>query len=152
VETGIDPGDLRLAQKAMRELGADVSVIKDAGYQAGLLLVARALPLVPVKTGRLKANVVPLRLLYGGGAEVAGTKVPYANPIHWGWAIVGATHKGTFKVGAGGTTRGSLKVGSFRNIKPQPFFSEALGYTKEEIFKTYDRLMQEYIDKLPGSK
>jgi hypothetical protein len=140
VETGIDPGDLRLAQKAMRELGADTSVIKDAGYQAGLILVARALPLVPVKTGRLKANVVPLRLVFGGGAEVAGRKVPYANPIHWGWAVVSYKHKGT------------LKPGTYRGIKPQPFFSEALGYTKEEIFKTYDRLMQEYIDKLPGSK
>lgn len=140
METGIDPGDLRLAQKAMRELGADTSVIKDAGYQAGLILVARALPLVPVKTGRLKANVVPLRLVFGGGAEVAGRKVPYANPIHWGWAVVSYKHKGT------------LKPGTYRGIKPQPFFSEALGYTKEEIFKTYDRLMQDYIDKLPGSK
>jgi len=140
VETGIDPGDLRLAQKAMRELGADTSVIKDAGYQAGLILVARALPLVPVKTGRLKANVVPLRLVFGGGAEVAGRRVPYANPIHWGWAVVSYKHKGT------------LKPGTYRGIKPQPFFSEALGYTKDEIFKTYDRLMQEYIDKLPGSK
>jgi hypothetical protein len=140
VETGIDPGDLRLAQKAMRELGADTSVIKDAGYQAGLILVARALPLVPVDTGRLKANVVPLRLVFGGGAEVAGRKVPYANPIHWGWAVVSYKHKGT------------LKPGTYRGIKPQPFFSEALGYTKEEIFKTYDRLMQDYIDKLPGSK
>lgn len=140
METGIDPGDLRLAQKAMRELGADTSVIKDAGYQAGLILVARALPLVPVKTGRLKANVVPLRLVFGGGAEVAGRRVPYANPIHWGWAVVSYKHKGT------------LKPGTYRGIKPQPFFSEALGYTKDEIFKTYDRLMQEYIDKLPGSK
>jgi hypothetical protein len=140
VETGIDPGDLRLAQKAMRELGADTSVIKDAGYQAGLILVARALPLVPVKTGRLKANVVPLRLVFGGGAEVAGRRVPYANPIHWGWAVVSYKHKGT------------LKPGTYRGIKPQPFFSEALGYTKDEIFKTYDRLMQDYIDKLPGSK
>ena len=140
METGIDPGDMRLAIKAMRELGADTSVIKDAGYQAGLLLVARALPLVPVKTGRLKANVVPMRLLYGGGAQVAGSKVPYANPIHWGWAVVGPKHKG------------KRKVGTYVGIKPQPFFSEALGYTKEEILKTYDRLMQEYIDKLPGAK
>ena len=140
METGIDAGDMRLAIKAMRELGADTSVIKDAGYQAGLLLVARALPLVPVKTGRLKANVVPMRLLYGGGAQVAGNKVPYANPIHWGWAVVGPKHKG------------KRKVGTYVGIKPQPFFSEALGYTKEEILKTYDRLMQDYIDKLPGAK
>ena len=139
METGIDAGDMRLAVRAMRELGADVSVIKDAGYEAALILVARAMPLIPVKTGRLKANARPLRLLYGGGAEVAGKAVPYANPIHWGWAVVSAKHKGV------------LKPGTYRGIPPQPFFSEALGYTKEEIFKTYDRLMQEYIDKL-GNK
>lgn len=141
METGIDPGDMKLAIKAMRELGADQSVIKEAGYQAGLLLVARAMPLVPVKTGRLKANIVPLRLLYGGGAQVAGSKVPYANPIHWGWVVVGKNTKSK-----------KLKVGTYRGIKPQPFFSEALGYTKEEIFKTYERMMQDYINQLPGSK
>lgn len=141
METGIDPGDYKLAIKAMRELGADESVIKDAGYQASLILVARAMPLIPVKTGRLKANVVPRRLLYGGGAQVAGSKVPYANPIHWGWAVVGTNTKSK-----------KLKVGTYRGIPPQPFFSEALGYTKEEIFNTYNRLMQDYINKLPGSK
>lgn len=139
METGIDPGDMRLAIKAMRELGADVSVIKDAGYQAGLILVARAMPLIPVKTGALKAGARPLRLVNGGGAQVAGSLIPYANPIHWGWAVVSAKHKGV------------RKSGTYVGIKPQPFFSEALGYTKEEIFKTYDRLMQDYINKLPGA-
>jgi hypothetical protein len=140
VETGIDPGDLRLAIKAMKELGADTSVIREAGYESGVILLARALPLIPVKTGRLKANAKPLRLLYGGGAQVAGNIVPYANPIHWGWAVVSAKHKG------------KLRPGTYRGIPPQPFFSEALGYTKEEIFKNYERLMQDYINKLPGSK
>lgn len=140
METGIDPGDMRLAIKAMRELGADVSVIKDAGYEAGVILVARAIPLIPVKTGALRAGARPLRLVNGGGAQVAGSKVPYANPIHWGWAVVGPKHKG------------KRKTGTYVGIKPQPFFSEALGYTKEEIFRTYDRLMQDYINKLPGAK
>ena len=140
METGIDAGDLRLAVKAMRELGADVSVIKDAGYQAGQILVAKSMPLIPVKTGALKSSAKPIRALYGGGAQIDGRKVPYANAIHWGWLVVGSKHEG------------KLKPGTYRGIKPQPFFSEALGYTKEEIFKTYDRLMQEYINKLPGAK
>ena len=139
METGIDAGDLRLAIKAMRELGADDSVIKDAGYQAGLILLNRAQPLIPVKTGALKANAKARRITNGGGVQVSGSTVPYANPIHWGWLVVGSKHKG------------SRKPGTYVGIRPNPFFSEALGYTKEEIFATYDRLMQDYINKLPGA-
>ena len=139
METGIDAGDLRLAIKAMRELGADVSVIKDAGFQAGQILVNRARPLIPVKTGALRSNAKARRITNGGGAQVSGAVVPYANPIHWGWLVVGAK------------TKSNLKPGTYRGIKPQPFFSEALGYSKKEIFETYDRLMQDYINKLPGA-
>jgi hypothetical protein len=139
VETGIDRGDLAIALKAMKELGADNSVIEDAGLQSALILVNRARPLIPVKTGRLAANAQPVGLVRGGQARVLGSRVPYANPIHWGWLVVSANHKGT------------LKPGTYRGIAPQPFFSEALGYSKEEIFRTYDRLMQDYINKL-GAK
>lgn len=140
METGIDRGDLNLALKAMAELGADTSVIKEAGYQASLVMLERALPLIPVKTGRMKSNAKPRRLLKGGGTIISGTQVPYANPIHWGWLVVSYRHKGT------------LKPGTYRGIAPQPFFSDALGYSKEEILKTYDRLMQDYINTLGAKK
>lgn len=140
METGIDSGDLRLAIKAMQELGADTSVIKDAGQASAEILLNRALPLIPVKTGALKSNAKTRRLTVGGGVQVSGARVPYANPIHWGWLYVSPKHKGT------------LKSGTYRGIKPQPFFSEALGYTKEQIFKTYETLMQNYINRLPGAK
>lgn len=139
METGIDAGDLRLAIKAMQELGADNSVIKDAGQAAAQILLDRARPLIPVKTGALKGAAKTRRLTVGGGVQVSGSLIPYANPIHWGWLYVGAR------------TKSKLKVGTYRGIKPQPFFSEALGYTKDEIFKTYDRLMQDYINRLPGA-
>ena len=140
METGIDPRDVRLAVKAMEELGADRSVIRDAGQRAAEILLQRSLPLIPVKTGALKSNAKTGRLLIGGSVRVLGSTIPYGNPIHWGWAVVGA--KTRSKV---------LKVGTYKGIKPQPFFSEALGYTKDEIFKTYDGLMQDYINKLPGA-
>ena len=140
METGIDAGDLRLALKAMKELGADTSVIKDAGQKAAEILLRRSIPLIPVKTGALQNAAQTKRLEFGGAVTVRRKQIPYANPIHWGWLVVGAK------------TRGNLKPGTYRGIKPQPFFSEALGYTREEIFKTYNRLMREYINKLPGSK
>lgn len=140
METGIDKGDLAIALKAMKELGADQSVIKAAGLESATILVRRAKSLIPVKTGRLLSAAEPVGLVRGGQARVRGSRVPYANPIHWGWLVVSASH------------RGSLKPGTYRGISPQPFFSEALGYSKEEIFKTYDRLMQDYINTLGAKK
>jgi hypothetical protein len=140
VETGIDEGDLRLALRAMKELGADQSVIKDAGEKSAQILLDRARPLIPVKTGALRNAAKTKRVALGGAVTVTKKQIPYANPIHWGWLVVGSK------------TKGKLKPGTYRGIKPQPFFSEALGYTRDEIFKTYDRLMREYIDKLPGAK
>jgi hypothetical protein len=133
VETGIDEGDLRLAIRAMKELGADREVIRDAGQQAAQILLNRARPLIPVKTGRLRDAAETGRLDVGGTVRVRRSVVPYANPIHWGWIY-------------------DKKRFIYRGIKPQPFFTEALGYTREEIFATYERLMQKNINNLPGVK
>ena len=133
METGIDEGDLRLAIKAMKELGADMSVIKDAGQEAAQILLDRARPLIPVNTGALRDAAETGRLNVGGSVRVRGTIIPYANPIHWGWIY-------------------DKKRFIYRGIKPQPFFTEALGYSREEIFATYERLMQKNINNLPGAK
>ena len=42
-----------------------------------------------------------------------------ANPIHWGWGK--------------------------RNIRPQPFFVRALGYTRSEIYDNYFKQMEKLI-------
>lgn len=133
METGIDEGDLRLALKAMKELGADTKVIRDAGQKAAQILLDRSIPLIPVNTGALRDAAETHRLNVGGSVRVRGNKIPYANPIHWGWIY-------------------DKKRFIYRGIKPQPFFSEALGYSREEIFATYTRLMQENINNLPGAK
>jgi hypothetical protein len=139
VETGISVEGLALTNKAMKELGASREVITNPGYRAAEILIRAALPLVPVKTGALKSSVRPRRTTLGASVQAGKQAVPYANPIHWGWAVVSTRHKG------------KLKPGTYRGIPPQPFFSEALGYTKEEIFNTYEKLMREAIDNLPGA-
>jgi hypothetical protein len=139
VETGIYVEGLALTNKAMKELGASREVITNPGYRAAEILIRAALPLVPVKTGALKSSVRPRRIQKGASVQAGKQAVPYANPIHWGWAVV--SHR----------TKSSLKPGTYRGIPPQPFFSEALGYTKEEIFNTYEKLMREAIDNLPGA-
>jgi hypothetical protein len=123
----------------MKELGASREVITNPGYRAAEILIRAALPLVPVKTGALKTSVKPRRIQNGASVQAGSKAVVYANPIHWGWAVVSYRHKG------------KLKPGTYRGIPPQPFFSEALGYTKEEILNTYEKLMRDAINNLPGA-
>ncbi len=140
MEAGLKVEGLALTSKAMKELGASRKVITDPGYRAAEILIRAALPLVPVKTGAMKASVRPRRIQNGASVQAGTSAVVYANPIHWGWAVVSYR------------TRSKLKPGTYRGIPPQPFFSDALGYTKEEIFNTYEKLMREAIDNLPGAK
>lgn len=139
METGIVVENLNTTIKALKELGASREVITNPGYRAAEILVRAALPLVPVKTGALKASVRPRRIQAGASVQAGKKAVPYANPVHWGWAVVSTAH------------RGVLKPGTYRGIKPNPFFSEALGYTKDEIFANYEKLMREAINNLPGA-
>jgi hypothetical protein len=139
--TGVSVEGLDVTLKAMRELGANNKTLSEPGYQASLILIRAALPLVPVRTGALKSTVRPKRTVRGASVQAGSPSVPYANPIHWGWAVVGSNTKSK-----------KLKVGTYRGIKPQPFFADALGYTQDEILGNYERLMKEAIDNLPGAK
>jgi hypothetical protein len=139
VETGIEVKDLGLTITALKELGADTKSLVEPGYQAAELLIRKAKPLIPVRTGKLSNAAKPRKIQRGGSVMVSGATVPYANPIHWGWLVVSTAHKG------------KLKPGTYRGIKPNPFFSEALGYSKDEILRTYERAMQKLINQLPGA-
>ena len=139
MEAGIKVENLTTTIKAMKELGASREVLTEPGYQAALILIRQAKSLVPVKTGALSASMRPRRIQSGGSVQAGGKRVPYANPIHWGWKVVSTAH------------RGKLKPGTFRGIRPQPFFSEALGYSQQEILDNYERLMRQTIDNLPGA-
>ena len=138
--TGIEVKDLGLTLKALRELGAANKELQEPGIQAAEVLIRKSKTLVPVRTGRLSAGMKPRRIQRGASAMVSCAQVPYANPIHWGWLVVSYSHKGT------------LKPGTYKGIRPQPFFSEALGYSRDEILQTYERAMQKLIDQLPGAK
>lgn len=130
---------LRDLQRSLKSVGADKTEIAQANYEAAETLIRAALPRVPVLSGRLKTSLRPART-QGSAVARAGNngRLGYAAPIHWGWARVGSSHKGVL------TPNGK---GAFRNIEPQPFFSEALGYTYQEILANYNRNMQGLVNK-----
>jgi len=100
-------------------------LLKPLEKESGEIVANEARTLVPVRTGALRDTIRVGATARGKITILAGNNrsgrsgVPYANPIHWGW----------FK----------------RHIAPQPFFAKALGYTREEIYDTYFRQLEELI-------
>lgn len=122
---------LRETVRSLEALGADKTEVVDAGFQAAQTLIREATPLVPVRSGRLRNSLRPGRIKLGAIARAGSSRVPYANPIHWGWFV-------------------DKNTGVRRNVLPQPFFSKALGYTYEQIIADYNRNMQQLVDKYLG--
>ena len=123
--SGIKVTNLREINKALRNIGTPNDAIKKAGKESGELVANEARSLVPVRSGALRNSIRVSALLSGKVSVSAGNNrttksgIPYANPIHWGW----------FK----------------RNIKPQPFFVKALGYTRAEVYKNYFKQVEKLI-------
>jgi len=120
---GIKVKGLSASIRALQAIGVPDSAIKEAGTRSGELVANEARAIVPVRTGSLRNSIRVSKALRKVTISAGNNKrVPYANPIHWGW----------FK----------------RNIKPQPFFVKALGLTRDEVYQNYYKS----LDKLIASK
>lgn len=119
--SGIKVKGLKSSIKALQAIGVDAAEIKQAGNDAGEIVAREARNLAPVRSGRLRSTIRTSKALNRVTVSAGNNgKVPYANPIHWGW----------FK----------------RNIKPQPFFIKALGITREEVYQNYYRSINRLIE------
>lgn len=121
-------------------MGTDRKTIAAANRESGLIVLESAKRNAKFKYGAGHKHVYKhqrgtgklLRSLQvtTRGARVyvkgGGTRVPYANPIHWGWFY----DKNNF-----------IK----KRIMPNPFLSRALGYNKQEILATYKRNLDKLI-------
>ena len=118
--SGIKVKGLRSSLKALQAIGVDAKDIKSAGNDAGEIVAREARNLAPVRTGSLRSTIRTSKALNKVSVSAGNNgRVPYANPIHWGW----------FK----------------RNIKPQPFFVKALGITRDEVYQNYYRSIDRLI-------
>lgn len=127
---GIKVRNLREIERSLGAIGAPKAEIKEAAKEAGEIIANEARGLVPVRSGKLRESikVVPQaggRLVVRAGSPV---RVPYANPIHWGWFY----DKDNF-----------IK----KNIKPNPFFAKALKIKRDQVYETYFRNMNDLINK-----
>lgn len=124
--------------KLLKEVGAPDEAVKQANLEIGNIVVNQAKTATRFKyTSRSYRNRTPGALLKtvrasgaGGKATImAGKKsVPYAGPVHWGWFY-------------------DKKRMIQRNIEPNPFLANALGYKRDEIIATYKRNVDKLIAK-----
>lgn len=112
-QAGVKVQGLRTITKALQNIGVPNKEITDAAKRSADRVVNEAKTLAPVRSGALRDSIRIAARATGRVSISAGNngRVPYANPIHWGW----------FK----------------RNIKPQPFFIKAIGLTRNDVYQDY---------------
>jgi hypothetical protein len=117
---GIKVIGLRSAIKALQTVGVPAAEIKAAGTQSGEIVAEQARTLVPVRSGKLRDSIRVGKALNKISVSAGNnTKVPYANPIHWGWIS--------------------------RGIYPNPFFIKSLKITREQVYQNYVRQLDKLI-------
>lgn len=81
-------------------------------------------PNVPVRSGALKGSLRASGTVRDAIGRAGKASVPYAGPIHYGWKA--------------------------RNIKPQPFLTDAAERLERDITDRYDREVAQMLDKVIG--
>lgn len=111
-------------RRDLRRLGGDVDDLKDANAAAARLVAAEAARRAPRVSGKLAGTLRGNRA--AGKATVAAGRasVPYAGPIHWGWAA--------------------------RGIEANPFVVDAAQATESTWLPLYDANLQDLTDRING--
>jgi hypothetical protein len=130
---GIKVSGLNAAVKALRTIGVPSSTIGEASQRAGDIVAQEGRSLVPVRSGDLretiKARKVARKVVVSAGNN---SRVPYANPIHFGWTY----DKNNF-----------VK----KNIRPNPFFTVAIRRKRKEVYEAFfgslEKLLKEQSTK-----
>jgi hypothetical protein len=132
---GVKVVGLNEAVRALRAIGVPSAEIGAASQEAGEIVAGAGRTLVPVRSGRLRATIkarkVARKVVVSAGNN---SSVPYANPIHFGWNY----------------DRKNLQA---KNIRPRPFFSNALTRTRSQVYKVFfdnmEKLFQKYSNRTP---
>lgn len=117
----------RKLRRAFREVGDDMSDLKELHKRLADDVADSAKRKVPVRSGRLQRSIrgsgtkTAARVRAGNNRKSGPSSVPYSGPIHFGWGA--------------------------RNIKPQPFMYEALDDRREAVVRAYNDQVREIIRK-----
>lgn len=109
--------------------------LKDAHKAAAQAVVRKALPNVPVRTGRLRASIRALGSQRVGRAVAGSARVPYAGSIHWGR-----------KQGNVGSPPGNHKGPNA--VKGRPFLKDAAESSTPEIEQAVLHAYRKMFDRV----
>lgn len=112
---------LRECVKALKDLGDDLSDLKEANGTLGREIASRASALAPVRSGRLAASIKSNKAAKKVQIKAGSARVPYAGVIEYGWAA--------------------------RNIRPQPYLRKAAFENKNYIKDKYEENIKDVIRK-----
>lgn len=111
-DVGVSIDGLNKLRRGLNKLDeAAKQDFKLAGYNAAQIVVDEAKRLVPVRSGKLAKSIRAAKVQSGGKVYAGRASVPYAGPIHFGWAN--------------------------RNIRPNPFLYDAADRRINEVMDAY---------------
>jgi bacteriophage protein of unknown function (DUF646) len=128
---GIKVEGARQLRASLKRAGHDLEDLKATNRKVAEVVDTRAKKHVPVgndidKRGkRLRDTIRPGATKTTAIVRAGGKKVPYANPIHWGWGK--------------------------RHIRPQSFLSISARATEPTWFGIYQHDIQEILNKIEGA-
>jgi hypothetical protein len=109
-------------RRDLKAAGREVTDLKDTHQRVAEIV--RDAAQVPVLTGRLRQSLKPKGTV--ASAIVRSTvRVPYGNPIHWGWAK--------------------------RGIRPNPFLYDAMDKRRGDIEDAYLQGVTKALNKIKGT-
>lgn len=112
---------LRELRRGLKVAGDDLEDLKDANQEASWIVLRAADRIVPRRSGELALTGRTNRAAAKANVLYGSAKVPYAGPTHWGWPA--------------------------RNIKAQPWVTEAAEQSRPEWLQAYTDAVQGVIDK-----
>ena len=112
---------MRELRKNLSMLDDDFEDLKELHLALAEMVADRAASLAPVRTGRLRQTIRASGTKTGGRVRAGFKRVPYAGPVHFGWA----TRPDAAKGWRGGP------------IHPNPFLYDALDQRRNQVFNAY---------------
>lgn len=115
----------RQLRASLKRAGLDVQDLKNAHRAVAELVKDRAAPKAPRRTGALARSLRAAGTQREAIVRAGGARVPYANPIHWGWPR--------------------------RHIAAQRFISDAVLANEDPALDIYLHALESIIDKIEGT-